>query len=60
VRDLTNYNQSPSKINISPQTLETELSFETSYGIIGGIDGTGAGFLPTTAHESAHASHEVN
>ena len=60
VRRLTTYVQLPTEINISPHTLTTEHSDNTIYGVIEGVEGTGAGFLPTTAHESAHASHNVN
>ncbi|CAG8820735.1 9339_t:CDS:1, partial [Racocetra persica] len=56
------YDQRPTEINISPHTLTTEHSTDTMYGVIRGGDftyyGSGAGFLPTTAHESAHASKE--
>ena len=60
VKYLTTYDPRPSEINIAPQALITEWSDNTIYGAIKEIRGTGAGFLPTTAHESAHASHEVN
>jgi len=50
---LTEYTNEPTKINISPHTLQTKHSTNTRYG------SRGAGFLPTTTHESSHASYLV-
>lgn len=53
VGGLIRYNSRPSKINITPQTLKTKYSTNTLYGP------RGAGFLPTSTHEAAHASYLV-
>jgi len=50
---LVRYSSKTSKINIAPQTLKTKYSTNTLYGP------RGAGFLPTSTHEAAHASYQV-
>jgi hypothetical protein len=50
---LTQYSSKPSKITIHPKTLKTKYSTNTLYGV------RGAGFLPTSTHEAAHASYKV-
>jgi hypothetical protein len=46
--------KTPSEVFISHKTLTTEYSSDTLYG-----KSVGAGFLPTTVHETAHVSNNV-